>query len=228
MIPEYGGNLANIADIAIGWPSTSPISAAATRCGICSAARISLQPGGADEHLDSMSRPRTIWRSIAPRNCSFWRRAARSSGDRDRPRGTRQIYGRPDYLPVDERHVLRPVDVQRRQQDAGRPTTAVSRCLRHQDRLVRLTNVYGRNADQGRAPDFSRHLAGAESSRANLRGLGGEQRGDLLYVDDAADAFLYAAITPQPRGWRSCRRRRVGQPRGSCGAMIGGEWRGDL
>ena len=25
--------------------------------------------------------------------------------------GTRQCYGRPDYLPVDEKHLLRPVDV---------------------------------------------------------------------------------------------------------------------
>ncbi len=29
---------------------------------------------------------------------------------------------------------------------------------------------------------------------------GGEQRRDLLYVDDAADAFLYAAITPAAEG----------------------------
>jgi UDP-glucose 4-epimerase len=29
---------------------------------------------------------------------------------------------------------------------------------------------------------------------------GGEQRRDLLYVDDAADAFIYAAITPEAEG----------------------------
>ena len=33
---------------------------------------------------------------------------------------TRQIYGKPDYLPVNEKHLLRPIDVNGDQQDVGR------------------------------------------------------------------------------------------------------------
>jgi UDP-glucose 4-epimerase len=54
----------------------------------------------------------------------------------------RQIYCRPDYLPVDERHLAAAGRRQRRQQDGGLPP-AVSRCLRHQDATLRLVNVYG-------------------------------------------------------------------------------------
>jgi UDP-glucose 4-epimerase len=55
--------------------------------------------------------------------------------------GTRQIYGRPEYLPVDERHPLRPVDV-----------NGVNKMAYHllyrdvygiKTRSLRLTNVYG-------------------------------------------------------------------------------------
>ena len=58
---------------------------------------------------------------------------------------TRQIYGRPQYLPVDERAPARPGRRQRDQQARGRVVPpALRRGVRHSAcRVLRLTNTYG-------------------------------------------------------------------------------------
>jgi nucleoside-diphosphate-sugar epimerase len=56
--------------------------------------------------------------------------------------GTRQIYGRPDYLPVDERHPLRPVDVNGVNKMAGEAYHLLFRDVYGiKSRSLRLTNV---------------------------------------------------------------------------------------
>ena len=58
--------------------------------------------------------------------------------------GTRQIYGRPEYLPVDERHPLRPVDVNGVNKMAGEAYHLLFRDVYGvKTRSLRLTNVYG-------------------------------------------------------------------------------------
>jgi UDP-glucose 4-epimerase len=116
--------------------------------------------------------------------------------------GTRQIYGRPLYLPVDERHPLRPVDVNGVNKMAGE----AYHLLYHdvygiKTRSLRLTNVYGPGM---RIKDARQTFLGIWVRRVvegrPFEVWGGEQRRDLLYVDDAAEAFLYAAITKEAEG----------------------------
>jgi len=116
--------------------------------------------------------------------------------------GTRQIYGRPEYLPVDERHPLRPVDVNGVNKMAGEAYHLLYRDVYGiKTRSLRLTNVYGpgmriKDARQTFLGIWLRRIIEDEPFEV----WGGEQRRDLLYVDDAADAFLYAALTPEAEG----------------------------
>jgi UDP-glucose 4-epimerase len=116
--------------------------------------------------------------------------------------GTRQIYGRPEYLPVDERHPLRPVDVNGVNKMAGEAYHLLYRDVYGiKTRSLRLTNVYGPGM---RIKDGRQTFLGIWIRRV-IEGepfevWGGEQRRDLLYVDDAAEAFLRAAITEEAEG----------------------------
>src|SRR5262249_47061689 len=116
--------------------------------------------------------------------------------------GTRQIYGRPEYLPVDEKHPLRPVDVNGVNKMAGEAYHLMFRDVYGiKTRCLRLTNVYGpgmriKDARQTFIGIWLRRVIEGEPFEV----WGGEQRRDLLYVDDAAEAFLYAAVTPETEG----------------------------
>jgi len=116
--------------------------------------------------------------------------------------GTRQIYGRPRYIPVDEAHPLRATDV-----NAVNKTAGEAYHLLYHDvygiktRSLRLTNVYGPGM---RIKDAKQNFLGIWV-RLTLEGKafevwGGEQRRDMVFVEDAAEAFLAAAVTPQTAG----------------------------
>jgi UDP-glucose 4-epimerase len=204
MIPEYSGNLANIADIR----ERVSVNIADIRGGYA----LQHLLGGQDflfnlaaqtSHLDSMSAPEV---DLAI-NCTAQLQLleacrAANPGIAIVHAGTRQIYGRPDYLPVDERHPLRPVDVNGVNKMAGEAYHLLYRDVyRVKTRSLRLTNVYGpgmriKDARQTFIGIWLRRVIEGEAFEV----WGGGQRRDLLYVDDAADAFLYAAITPEADG----------------------------
>ena len=116
---------------------------------------------------------------------------------------TRQVYGRPRYLPVDEEHPTAPVDVNGIDKLAGEQFHLL---YAHVHRLpvtaLRLTNVYGpRQAldrpDLGFLPVFVRRaLEGADIS---VYGDGSQLR-DCLHVDDVVAAMLLAAVNPAAHG----------------------------
>ena len=116
--------------------------------------------------------------------------------------GTRQIYGRPRYLPVDEEHPLRPPDVNGVNKMAGEAYHLMFHDVYDLDtRSLRLTNVYGPGM---RIKDARQNFLGIWLRRV-LEGeifevWGGEQRRELLYVDDAVEAFLHAALTRDTAG----------------------------
>jgi UDP-glucose 4-epimerase len=116
--------------------------------------------------------------------------------------GTRQIYGRPSYLPVDEAHPLRPPDVNGVNKMAGEAYHLMFHDVYGLDtRSLRLTNVYGpgmriKDARQNFLGIWLRRVLEGEAFEV----WGGEQRRELLYVDDAAEAFLRAALTPETAG----------------------------
>jgi UDP-glucose 4-epimerase len=115
---------------------------------------------------------------------------------------TRQIYGRPDYLPVDETHPVRPPDVN----GVDKVAAESFHLLYHQvyglrSAVLRLTNTFGprmRIADARQA--FVGHWLRAVIEEREFEVWGGEQLRDLTYVDDAVEAFLLAAGTPSCAG----------------------------
>jgi UDP-glucose 4-epimerase len=115
---------------------------------------------------------------------------------------TRQIYGKADYLPVDEKHPLRPPDVNGINKMAGE----IYHLLYHQAygipvSALRLTNTYG---PRMRIKDARQNFLGIWLRRV-LEGepfevWGGEQIRDFTYVDDVVTAFLLAATVPAAQG----------------------------
>jgi len=204
MVPEAGGNLANIVAIR-----------ERVRLNICDirdeAALRHLLPGqdflfdlaAQTSHLDSMTAPKhdlavncgaqlqllELCRALAPQAAIVHA-------------GTRQIYGRPQYLPVDEKHPVRPADVNGVNKMAGEAYHLMFHDVYGLNtRSLRLTNVYGPGM---RIKDARQNFLGIWLRRvlegAPFEVWGGEQRRELLYVDDAVDAFLLAATTPETAG----------------------------
>lgn len=117
--------------------------------------------------------------------------------------GTRQVYGRPDSLPVDETHLVRPTDVNGINKVAGEYYHLVyNNVFGVRACSLRLTNVYGprqliRHNRQGFIGWFVRlALDGAE---IQIFGDGSQVR-DFVYVDDAVEAFLRAGATDAVNG----------------------------
>jgi nucleoside-diphosphate-sugar epimerase len=204
MIPEYGGNLANIADIrdqvAV---NISDIRSEHVLRYLLAGQDFLFNLAAQTSHLDSMNAPGD---DLAI-NCAAQLQLleacrAVNSGITIVHAGTRQIYGRPNYLPVDEQHPLRPVDVNGVNKMAGEAYHLLFRDVYGiRSRSLRLTNVYGPGM---RIKDGRQTFLGIWLRRV-IEGepfevWGGEQRRDLLYVDDAAEAFLYAAVTLEAEG----------------------------
>ena len=115
---------------------------------------------------------------------------------------TRQIYGAPDYLPIDERHPIRPVDVNGIDKAAAEAFHLLyQRVYGLRCTALRLTNTYGprmRIAD-ARQTFIGIWLRAVIEGRA-FEVWGGDQLRDFTYVEDAVDAFLLAALTPELAG----------------------------
>lgn len=115
---------------------------------------------------------------------------------------TRQFYGKPEYLPVDEKHLLQPVDVNGINKMAGEWYHIVyNNVYGVRSCALRLTNTYG---PRMRIKDARQTFVGVWM-RLLLEGKpfevwGGEQLRDFTYVDDAVEAMLSAATHDQAMG----------------------------
>jgi UDP-glucose 4-epimerase len=116
---------------------------------------------------------------------------------------TRQLFGKPRYLPVDEDHPVAPVDVNGITKHATEQFHLLyGETYGLRSTVVRLTNVYGprqrlRDGFQGFLPIFVRHALLGEQ----IAVFGdGEQRRDCLYVDDVVECLMRAAVTPRAAG----------------------------
>jgi UDP-glucose 4-epimerase len=109
---------------------------------------------------------------------------------------TRQFYGRPQYLPVDEKHMVSPPDANGVSKWAGEQYWLLEERVHHRPVVsLRLTNCYGPRL---RVKDAKQTFLGIWLRRV-LEGepfevWGGEQLRDLTYLDDVTDAFLRAAL----------------------------------
>jgi UDP-glucose 4-epimerase len=198
LVPEYGGNLHNIAGIEDRVRiNISDIRDRYSLPYLVGDKDILFNFAGQTSHLDSMDDPYTDL-EVNCRGQLAVLEASRHHNPAVRVvfASTRQIYGRPEYLPVDERHPLAPVDVNGINKTSGEwyhllygdvygmPVSA-----------LRLTNTYGprmrlRDARQTFLGYwFAQLLTGRE-----LEIFGdGKQRRDFNYVDDVVRAFLLVA-----------------------------------
>lgn len=108
---------------------------------------------------------------------------------------TRQFYGRPEYLPVDEKHTVNPPDANGVSKWAGEQYWLLEQRVLHRPVVsLRLTNCYGprlriRDARQTFLGIWMRRVLENEAFEV----WGGAQLRDLTYVDDVTEAFLRAA-----------------------------------
>lgn len=115
---------------------------------------------------------------------------------------TRQFYGKPVRLPVDEEHPVNPPDANGVSKFAGEQYWMIEhRVMGRPVVSLRLTNCYGPRL---RIRDARQTFLGIWL-RAVLEGKsfevwGGDQLRDMTYVDDVTDAFLRAAATPECHG----------------------------
>jgi UDP-glucose 4-epimerase len=116
---------------------------------------------------------------------------------------TRQIYGVPDYLPVDERHLLHPTDVNAINKMAGEWYHILyNNVYGIRASSLRLTNTYGprqlvKHKRQGFIGWFIR-LA-VDGQEISVYGEGKQLR-DLNFVDDVVEAFLLAGASDETNG----------------------------
>lgn len=200
MIPEYGGNLFNIADLTNRVRvQISDVRNESAMSVLVRDREVIFNLAGQVSHIDSMRDPFTDLEINCRAQLSMLEACRRHNpGVRVVFAGTRQVYGRPERLPVDERHLVRPLDVNGVNKAAGEyyhllynNVFGVRACS------LRLTNVYGprqliKHNRQGFIGWFIR-LA-IEGREIEVFGDGSQVR-DFVFVDDAADAFLRAAAS---------------------------------
>ena len=198
LIPEYGGNLENIRGI----EDRVHVNIADVRDPhsmkyLVQGQQYLFNLAGQVSHIDSMRDPFTDLEINCRAQLSILE-ACRLNNPEIRIvfAGTRQQYGRPDYLPVDEKHLSRPVDVNGINKMAGEWYHILyANTYDIRTTSFRLTNTYGprmllKHNRQGFVPWFTRlALLGEE-----IQIFGdGTQRRDFNYVDDVIDALLLVA-----------------------------------
>jgi UDP-glucose 4-epimerase len=204
LIPEYGGNLFNIAGLEPRLRvNISDVRDEHSMRTLVRGQDYLFNLAGQTSHMDSMSDPYTDL-DINARAQLFILEACRKENPNIRVvyASTRQIYGKPEYLPVDELHPLRPVDVNGINKMAGEwyhilyhNVYGLRACA------LRLTNTYG---PRMRVKDARQTFLGlwvrkvVEGEPFDV--WGGDQLRDFTYVEDAVDAFLGAAATPEAEG----------------------------
>ncbi len=116
---------------------------------------------------------------------------------------TRQLYGRPRYLPVDEAHPQEPVDVNGINKLAAEKYYSLYHQVYGMKTVsLRLTNTYGPRMDlgsdnKGFVGVFIRRALNGE--RISVFGSGAQKR-DFNYVDDVVEALLRAGESPKATG----------------------------
>jgi UDP-glucose 4-epimerase len=204
LLPDYGGSLFNLA----GYEGRVRINIADVRGHamqyLVRGQQVLFNLAGQVSHIDSMTDPFTDLEI----NCTsqLWiLEAVRKHNPELKVvyAGTRQIYGKPRYLPVDESHLLNPIDVNGINKISGELYHLVYHSVYGlRASSLRLTNTYGprqliRHARQGFIGWFVRQaLLGEE---IQLFG-DGSQRRDFDFVDDVVDAFLRAGASDAADG----------------------------
>jgi dTDP-glucose 4,6-dehydratase/UDP-glucose 4-epimerase len=205
LIPLYGGNLFNIDD----FRERVTLNITDVRDPFAMAYLLQgkdylFNLAGQTSHLDSMADPQTDLEINAAAQLSILEACRQHNpGVKIVFASTRQLYGKPEYLPVDEAHPIRPVDVNGINKLAGEwyhllynNVYGLRACA------LRLTNTYGpgmrvKDARQTFLGIWIRNVI--EGKPIMVFGNGNQLR-DFNYVDDAVEALLLAALNPRADG----------------------------
>ena len=205
LIPQYGGNVFNINDIC----DKVKVNVCDVRDPFAMTYLLKdkdflFNLAGQTSHMDSMSDPQTDLDINANAQLSILE-ACRKVNPAIKIvfASTRQLYGKPDYLPVDEKHPIRPVDVNGINKLAGEwyhllynNVYGIRACA------LRLTNTYGpgmrvKDARQTFLGIWVRLLIEGKSIKVFGDGL---QLRDFNYVDDCVEALLLAGASDAADG----------------------------
>ena len=205
LIPQYGGNTFNIDDI----KNKVAVNVCDVRDTFAMEHLIQgkeylFNLAGQTSHLDSMTDPHTDLDINAAAQLSILEVCRKVNPDiKIVFASTRQLYGRPDYLPVDEKHPNRPVDVNGINKLAGEwyhllynNVYGIRACA------LRLTNTYGPGM---RVKDARQTFLGIwirlllEGKPIKVFGDGKQLR-DFNFVDDCVEALLLAGASDQANG----------------------------
>ena len=205
LIPQYGGNTFNIDDI----QNKVVVNVCDVRDTFAMAHLIQgkdylFNLAGQTSHLDSMTDPHTDLDINAAAQLSILEVCRKENPDiKIVFASTRQLYGKPDYLPVDEKHPIRPVDVNGINKLAGEwyhllynNVYGIRACA------LRLTNTYGPGM---RVKDARQTFLGIwirlllEGKPIKVFGDGKQLR-DFNFVDDCVEALLLAGENNKANG----------------------------
>jgi UDP-glucose 4-epimerase len=204
LIPEYGGNLFNIEP----FKDKVTVNIADVRDEhsmryLVQGYEFLFNLAGQTSHLDSMQNPETD----LDINCRAQLKILEACRKRNPSikivfASTRQVYGKPEYMPVNELHPVSPVDV-----------NGINKLAGEWYHLL-YNNVYGIRSTVFRLTNTIGPRMRVKDARQTFLGLwirllvenrpfevwDGHQLRDFTYVDDAVDALLMAAISEQAYG----------------------------
>ncbi len=207
LIPEYGGNEFNLADLRDHEnlvTNVSDVRDPHSMERLVAKQDFLFNLAGQTSHLDSMENPFTDLDVNAKAQLSILEACRKVNPDLKIVfASTRQIYGRPRYLPVDEKHPWHPVDVNGVNKMAGEWFHIVYNDVYDiRASVLRLTNTYG---PRMRVKDARQTFLGIwirlllEGKPIKVFG-DGKQRRDYNYVDDVTEALLLAASDERANG----------------------------
>ena len=196
-IPEYGGNLYNISTISDKIKlNISDIRDSHAMRYLVQGQDYLFNLAGQTSHMDSMTNPFTDMEINTRAQLSILE-ACRHYNPAIRIvfAGTRQVYGHPLYLPVDEKHPVNPVDINGINKHAGESYHLLyNKVYGIRSTILRLTNTYG---PRMRIKDERQTFVGiwirCLLENKPFEVWGGEQLRDFTYVEDCISAMLLAA-----------------------------------
>ncbi len=204
LIPQYGGNLHNIAGIEDRVRvNISDVRDEHSLPYLVQGQDYLFNLAGQTSHLDSMQDPFSDLEINCRAQLSILE-ACRKYNPEIRVvfASTRQIYGKPQRLPVDETHLLQPVDVNGINKMAGEWYHILyNNVYGLRGSALRLTNTFG---PRMRIKDSRQTFLGTWI-RLLLTGSpfevwGGEQLRDFSYVDNVVDSLLITGGEPSAAG----------------------------
>ncbi len=205
LIPEYGGNLFNVADIQDRVRiNIADVRDRSSMDYLVQGQGYLFNLAGQVSHLDSMRDPFTDLEINCRSQLSILESCRTNNPDvKVVFASTRQIYGAADYLPVDERHLVHPTDVNGINKMAGEWYHIVyNNVYGVRAASLRLTNTYG---PRMRVCDARQTFLGlwirlaVQGQEISVYGDGRQVR-DFNHVDDVVDALLRVAADEQANG----------------------------